>query len=485
MLAVSAAIGPRMLELAAPSPRAVVAAPSAAPAAAVGVRSAANAEATTGDAEVAAGAAGESASEAGAVSTLKTRPLSAWLGELAREAGRDLVLSPDLRGDLTASDSTKLDWKTRLEAYARVSGFEFTLGDGLIEARRGDGQGGEAGRGRGSFSRDRAAVEASSSRAGDGTASDVAASAAVAAAPPEPPPPETRVVRLVHAPAKETAAVLGRAGDALDVTVAADSSSNSLVLSGLQPGLGRVLRVLSELDRPRRRIHLEAKIIEVTRSARLDLGVEWKLTGTTVGGDVKFPPNVSDAGSAALVIATHGAAALDARISALEADGKLHVVSRPSVEMIEGSPATIESVRILRIRLPSNGTVVGDEVVAAPSNGRATEDIPVGVRLEVTPAIRGGTRVLLRIRAKSSNLGAPLPPDDIPEELSRMVDAEILVANGETAVLGGLQREAGQDSAAGVPGIRRIPLLGSLFGKKSKVGAEEELLVLVTPRVLD
>ena len=113
--------------------------------------------------------------------------------------------------------------------------------------------------------------------------------------------------------------------------------------------------------------------------------------------------------------------------------------------MLEGSPATIESVRILRIRLPSSGTVVGDEVVAVAVERRATEDIPVGVRLEVTPAIRGGGRVLLRIKAKSSSLGAPLPPDDIPEELSRMVDAEVLVASGETAVLGGLTREAGTE----------------------------------------
>jgi general secretion pathway protein D len=66
-----------------------------------------------------------------------------------------------------------------------------------------------------------------------------------------------------------------------------------------------------------------------------------------------------------------------------------------------------------------------------------------------------------------------------------MVDAEILVASGETAILGGLQRETDQNSAAGVPGVRKIPLFGSLFGKKSNVGAEEELLVLVTPQVLD
>jgi general secretion pathway protein D len=153
--------------------------------------------------------------------------------------------------------------------------------------------------------------------------------------------------------------------------------------------------------------------------------------------------------------------------------------------MIEGSPATIESVRILRIRLPNNGTVVGDDVVQAPSNGRATEDIPVGVRLEVTPAIRGGGRVLLRIKAKSSSLGQPLPPDNIPEELSRMVDADVLVASGETAVLGGLSRESGSRGGAGVPGLRRVPVVGTLFGRKSDISEEEEFVVLVTPRVLD
>ena len=93
--------------------------------------------------------------------------------------------------------------------------------------------------------------------------------------------------------------------------------------------------------------------------------------------------------------------------------------------------------------------------------------------------------MLLRIRAKSSNLGAPLPPDDIPEELSRMVDAEVLIGDGERAVLGGLQREAGQDGHAGVRMLRKVPGFGGLFGKKSRVGAEEELLVFVTPRLLD
>ncbi|MFN2376364.1 MAG: type II secretion system protein GspD [Candidatus Binatia bacterium] len=443
--------------------------PSPSPVAAVAVRSSAPKSAG----ELASAPTDDAASPPLAASALKTKPLSAWLGELARESGRDLVLSPELRGDLTASENGKLDWRTRLEAYARVSGFDYAVGEGLIEVRRGD-PGGDAGKG----GRDGAAASR------EPAARSVEAPAPVAAAP-EPIPAETRVVRLVHAPAKDAATVLAKAAEALDVTATPDPSSNAVVLTGPPPGLQRALRVLAELDRPRRRILLEAKIVEVGRSARLDFGVEWKLAGTSVGGEVDFPPNVGDAGSAALLIATGGAAALDARISALEADGKLRVVSRPRVVMLEGSPATIESVRILRIRLPSRGAVVGDDIVESPTNDRATQDIPVGVRLEVTPAIRGGERVMLRIRAKSSSLGAPLPPDDIPEELSRMVDAEVLVTSGETAVLGGLSREASTRNSAGVPLLRNIPGVGNLFGRKAKDREEEELLVLVTPRVLD
>lgn len=427
----------------------------------------------------------EAASPSTATS-LKTRPLSAWLADVARDARCDLVISPELRGDLTASEASPLPWEQRIEAYSRVFGFTFVVRDGLIEVTRGvplaqaDREGATEGA-TADLSSSTDAADSSPRRGRAGSASAVPATVVTS----EEPSPETRVVKLAYSAAKDTAAVLEKAGKALEVTVAADVSGNAIVLSGQPAALARVSSVLKELDRPRRRILLDAKIVEVTHSARLDLGVEWKIAGSKVGGDVKFPATVSDAGSAALLIATGGATALDARISALEAGGKLHVVSRPSVVMLEGSPATIESARILRIRLPARGAVVADDVVESPASGRATEEIPVGVRLEVTPAVRGGGRVLLRIKAKSSSLGAPLPPDDIPEELSRMVDAEVLVTSGETAVLGGLTRESGTNSGSGIPGLRRLPIAGALFGKKSDEKEEEELMVIVTPRVLD
>lgn len=437
---------------------------------------------------------------------VQTRPLSAWLTDVARDAGRDLVLSPEVRGDLTATHGSRLSWEQRLAAFGRVFGFDFAISDGLIEIAPLAAARGSRGQDRAHpASRDRADADAmgdvaapplaalresgaaapAAQLAGPGAAGGAAAASAPAAPGEKPQPPvETRVAALAHVPAKELAAVLAKAAEPLGVAIVADPVSNALLISGVRSAIDRASLLLRDLDRPRRRVLLEAKIVELTHSARLDLGVEWKVSGD-VGADVKFPPPVAAAGRAAIIVATGGAYALDARISAMEAAGRVRVVSRPSVTMLEGSPATVESVRILRIRLPSRGSVVGDDVVQVDNGTRATEEIPVGVRLEVTPAIRAGHRVLLRIKAKSSSLGAPLPPDDIPEELSRMVDAELEVGDGETAVLGGLQRESGERNAAGVPGLRSVPVLGTLFGRRTREREAEELLVMVTPRVLD
>jgi len=446
--------------------------------------------------------------------SVQTRPLSAWLGDIARDAKRELVISPAIQGDLTASaGAERLDWRERIDAYSRVFGFEFAVGDGLIEVRpppsRPSGASRDVPKASAADDRQREAAigaanagprahEADDAGTGAGAVDGAgergaggsregrsSATPAGNAGKPAAPPSETRVASLSYAPAKELASVVDKAAQALGVAAAADIASNALVLSGPRDGLEKAAALVAQLDRPRRRVLLEAKIVEIAHSARRDLGIEWKLTGD-IGGDVRLPAPVSDAGSAALLIATNGASALDARISAMEADGRLRVVSRPSVVMLEGSPATIESVRILRIRLPSRGAVVGDEVVDVGNGGdRATQDIPVGVRLEVTPGIRAGRKVLLRIAAKSSSLGAPLPPDDIPEELSRMVEAEVMVADGETAVLGGLLREGSSRTGAGVPLLRDVPVLGHVFDRRSRHKESEELLVLVTPRVLD
>ena len=152
--------------------------------------------------------------------------------------------------------------------------------------------------------------------------------------------------------------------------------------------------------------------------------------------------------------------------------------------VVEGKPASIESVRVLRVRFPDRAAVVSGSDDVNVGGDRAVEAIPVGVRLQVEPAMQGLTDIVLRIRAESSNLGQPLPPDNIPEEFRRVVDAEVVVADGETAVLGGLLQVTRGRAGAGLPYLRRVPLVGLLFGRRRVEREDQELLVLVTPRLL-
>jgi hypothetical protein len=417
-----------------------------------------------GDARAAeANGSDSSSSESAGASpvAVRARPLAQHLAEIAAAARRGLVLAPEVSGDAVVVFDGEVSWQERLSALARVQGFQYATGEHLIEV----------------WARGRdASIDA-----------ERASAAAVEASPPpddDPPQAATAVDRPVHARADDLVTAVAKAARAAKVQVAADPGSNAVVIAGEETGVETISALVRKLDVPRRRFVLEAEIVELSHKARQELGVRWSIDGT-VGALVDFPAGTAEGDGSAIIVATDGANALRARIGALASDGHVRVIARPRVVVLEGRPASIESVRILRVRFPESNAVVTDvENASAVTGGRAVEDIPVGVTLRVEPSMQGDGRIVLRIRAKSSTLGPPQPPDNIPEELSRMVDAEVAVADGETAVLGGLLREAGRRSGSGVPLLRSVPLVGTLFGKREHESDDEELLVLVTPKLL-
>ncbi len=390
-----------------------------------------------------------------------TRPLDQWLAELAAEAGKGLVVAPELAGEVSAVLPAGIGWEAKLAALARVRGFAYRADTDLLEAWL-------------------PAAPAPSEPAP--VERPPAQPAPVPAVMPA--PAGSMVVRLTNARATEVVEVLDKALQEADVSLAADPASNAVVAHGPKPMLAEIGRLLAELDVPKRCFVLEAQIIELKRSMKDERGIRWILESGDFAGLVDFPATDRVGEQAGIIIATSGSHTLRARISALEASGRVRVVSRPRVIVLEGRPASIESVRILRVRLPGSGTVLADADEVTVDGGQAVQEIPVGVSLLVEPAMQGQGKIVLRIRAKSSSLGPPLPPDDIPEEISRVVDTDVIVGDGETAVLGGLLRDAHTRSGAGVPVLRAIPVVGLLFGKQADEREGEELLVLITPRLL-
>jgi len=180
-----------------------------------------------------------------------------------------------------------------------------------------------------------------------------------------------------------------------------------------------------------------------------------------------------------------GAHSITARLTALEEQGKGRVISRPRVITMNNVAATIQSLTILRVKLPSTGTVINTGTGgAAGTASSATEKINTGITLVVTPQISADGYVLMSIYAKSSQPDFSRTVDGIPNEISREANSNVLIQDGNTVVLGGIFRQTSDDRESGLPYLRRIPALGWLFKRMLKQKQNDELLVFLTPKIV-
>jgi type IV pilus assembly protein PilQ len=316
-------------------------------------------------------------------------------------------------------------------------------------------------------------------------------------------------------------------------SVTFDDRTNTIIVRDIHRGIDDATQLVRELDVQSPQVLIEANIVEATEDFARALGVQWGYSfkaspGTGNPTGVNFPGTVGVGGSglglgtpappfgttprlpvpfladfpipgnfgsgfgagngSALDIALgsiDGAQSLSARLTALEEQGKGKVISRPRVITMNNVAATIQSLTILRVKLPSTGTVINTGTGgAAGSASAATEKINTGITLVVTPQISSDGFVLMNIYAKSSQPDFTHTVDGIPNEVSREANSNVLIPNGETVVLGGIFRNTSQDNTSGLPYLSRIPALGWLFKRMLHTNHHEELLVFLSPKIV-
>ena len=183
-----------------------------------------------------------------------------------------------------------------------------------------------------------------------------------------------------------------------------------------------------------------------------------------------------------------GSQSLAARLTALERDGKVRIISRPRVVTLNNLPATIESLRILRVKLPSTGTVISTGAGGVAGSAQAaTEQIKTGITLTVTPQVSSDGFIFLDVFAKSSTTAPSSVVEagvSIPDEVSRQAESHVLIRDGETFVLGGVFQNNLQRRENGIPYLRSVPVLGWAFKEHSDQDDRQELLVFVTPKIV-
>ena len=301
-------------------------------------------------------------------------------------------------------------------------------------------------------------------------------------------------------------------------SVVLDEHSNSIIISSTARDMARMIPIIEKLDKPTPQVLIKANIVETTKGTARDLGMMWggmyrgNLGGTnhyiTPGGTngvidpvtnaltytptqqkgisaegfaSNFPiPNIASAagaGSLGLMIGTLGGNLLEVQLQALQQDNRLNILSSPSITTLDNQKAFTENgERVPFTTLESNSG-------GAPTQTTKFEDVVL--RLEITPHVIDGKNLKMTISVKKdevdmtrkSSLGDPFI-------IKKKTETVLIVRDGETIVISGLTKQRISDSTAGWPLLKDIPVLGYLFKADNKNEAMEEVLIFITPHIL-
>lgn len=274
------------------------------------------------------------------------------------------------------------------------------------------------------------------------------------------------------------------------IRVVSDRYNNSLLIYASRHEYTKVKKILEQLDVVATQVLIEASIVEVTLTDDLQYGLEWTFQNG-IGNDYSGSGGLNltgllaaaggDGGALAQGFSytvTNKAGAVRAIVNALAEKSLVNVISTPSVLVLDNHTASI---------------MVGDQ---QPIQSRQTvtdggtfqssiEYKDTGVKLQVTPSVNDGGLVTLDVMQSVTDVG---PVDSATNQrsfLERNVSSKVAIRDGDSVVLGGLIRDNTTTGKSGVPFLMDIPVLGNLFSTTTDGSARTELLIFITPRVLE
>lgn len=278
------------------------------------------------------------------------------------------------------------------------------------------------------------------------------------------------------------------AGQSERGSITVDDRTNSIIAYQTQDRLDELRRIVSQLDIPVRQVMIEARIVEANVNYNKQLGVNWSGSrsgngnftisggaGSTTGTSSPFVDlGVGSATSGIGIGFLTGSTTLDLQLSAMEATGNGEIVSQPKVVTSDK-----ETAKILR------GTEIPYQE-ASSSGATSTSFKEAALSLEVTPQITPDNRIIMEVKVNKdapdyqNRLDNGAPPISKNE-----VNAKVLVADGETIVIGGVFSNTQSKSTSKVPLLGDVPYVGRLFRRDSVTDEKVELLVFLTPRIMN
>jgi general secretion pathway protein D len=318
----------------------------------------------------------------------------------------------------------------------------------------------------------------------------------------------TSVVYLRYANAKDILPTLqniakqtmsdnkGTAQSNNNVNIQADESTNAIIITASPAISKNIKKVISKLDIRKAQVLIEAIIAEISSSDSNELGIQWLGRGSSGIGILNFTGQIpallsglgGDASSVASAIgkgATIGVGSFDsttkngfgAVLNALEGQGKVNILSTPSIVTLDNEEAMI----MVGQEVPF---ITNTEIKSVGSNPfQNYERKDVGLKLIVKPQINEGDTIKLIIDLEISNIIPGSNASDLVTS-KRKIKTSVMVADNKILVLGGLMDDIIRDSESKLPILGDIPVLGGIFSYKTKSKEKRNLLIFIHPTTL-
>ncbi|MBI3997165.1 MAG: hypothetical protein HY352_05855 [Candidatus Omnitrophica bacterium] len=285
--------------------------------------------------------------------------------------------------------------------------------------------------------------------------------------------------------------------------VVVDERTNSLIITDVPENFPRLEAALAALDVRTSQIMVDAELIETSLTKAKDFGIKWGtgtsgqlITFTPTSRQTRFPFNMFKEGiqpgvqdntksvKTPFVASTLDASSFKAVLEAIEADGDTKILARPKVLTLDNESAVVR--------------LTTDEAIGFTTSNQATtgtqtqtpERTTTGVVLVVTPQINDNSDITMMVepsvtKTVTSNLTPPSGQSKPKDPKTRSSRTMVRIRSGDTLVVGGLIDRSEQETRTTVPVLSGIPVIGEAFKHSDISNSSSELLVFITPRILD
>ena len=287
-----------------------------------------------------------------------------------------------------------------------------------------------------------------------------------------------------------------------DVRIIADKANNAVVIVATPREYQTILPVIKQLDILPLQVLIDATVVSVKLTNNLQYGIEWFLrqgdtaVGSNLGTGLSGIDLENMAITGAKAFGTGGLSLVQnsnevkAVLHAEASKGNVDVISSPSLMVLNNQEAKINVGQQVPISTGSSSVPIAGGATPSFAQSNTIQYKDTGVTLEVTPRVNANGMVIMEIKqivssvVKIPTIGSTETERQSPTIDKKEIESSVAVLDGETIALGGLIDEQNTENKNGIPWLYQLPLIGPLFGSTTYDTTKNELVVLITPRVV-